>query len=78
MSQTVAISDDLFGRLSLSAQRQGVSIEQLLADWQRYHDDLQARREAVDRARKLRERLYVTYGEQSDSAAHVRADRMRE
>src|SRR5437899_380644 len=33
MSQTLTLSDDLFGRLYQVASQQGVAVEQLLAQW---------------------------------------------
>jgi hypothetical protein len=77
MSQTVQISDDLFGRLTQSARQRGLSIEQLLADWQRREDELQQRTRIVNQIQSIRERLYARSGEQPDSVEHIRADRMR-
>jgi hypothetical protein len=70
MSHTLTISDTL--------QRRGLnSIEQLLEIWHSFDVKLKQRRETVQKIDVLREQLFVTYGEMTDSVELIREDRAR-
>ena len=78
MSKTLSISDDLYERLESATRQKGLkNIEQLLESWQFAKDDLQIRRESVDKVDALRNRLFHKYGEMSDSVDLIREDRER-
>jgi hypothetical protein len=81
MSQTLIVSDKLYNRLETTARARGLDIEeliqQLIETWQSRADELRRRQEAVRRIDALRERLYATYGEMTDSVELIRADRAR-
>ncbi len=76
MSQTIQISDDLFMRISHTAQLRGLSIEQLLTDWQQRDDELWQREQVVDQIQKIHERLFTRSNEQSDSSPFIRSERL--
>jgi hypothetical protein len=77
MSQKLTISDALYMRLEAEAQLRGLSIEQLLEEWERKESELSRRREAVREINALREQLFAKYGEMPDSAELIREDRER-
>lgn len=82
MSQTLTISDTLYARLEAAARVRGLSnieelIEHLIELWQSRTDELRRRQEVVHRIDALRERLFITYGEMTDSVELIRADRAR-
>jgi hypothetical protein len=81
MSQTLIVSDTLYERLETTARARGLNIEeliqQLIEAWQSRADELRRRQEAARRIDTLRERLYATYGEMTDSVELIRADRAR-
>lgn len=75
MSQTLVLSDTLYAQLDAVARARGLSsVEELIRQWV---NELYRRQETVRRIDLLRERLYAKYGEMSDSADLVRADRER-
>jgi hypothetical protein len=70
MSRTLIIPDSLYERLESTTYAHGMSsIEQLLEKWQSGEDELRHRQEVVDQIDALRECIFATYGEMSDSAA---------
>jgi hypothetical protein len=93
MSRTITISDSLYERLEVAARDHGFQgIEQWLEQWPLgsgfasrasgeqtplSEEELQRRREAVDRTVALQERLSREYGMMRDSAELVREDRDR-
>lgn len=82
MNQTLTISDKLYTRLEAAARERGLAsieelIEQLIEMWQAKIDELRRRQDVVCRIDVLRERLFATYGEMTDSIELVRADRER-
>lgn len=82
MSQTLTISDTLYARMEAAARIRGLSnieelIEQLIEMWQARTDELRRRQEVVRRIDALREHLFATYGEMTDSVELIRADRAR-
>ncbi len=75
MSQTLILSDTLYGQLEAAARARGLSsVEELIRQWV---DELYRRQETVRRIDLLREKLFAKYGEMSDSVELVRADRER-
>lgn len=78
MGKTLSISDDLYERLEFATRQKGLkNIEQLLESWQIAKDNLQIRRESVDKIDALRNRLSHKYGKMSDSVDLIREDRAR-
>jgi hypothetical protein len=78
MSQTVIVSDNLYQRLQIEAQRRGLNrVEDLLELWTPAADSDHQRRETVREIRAFRERIHTKYGEATDSVDLLRADRMR-
>ncbi len=78
MSRTLTVTDDLYGRLETAARQRGLSgVEQLLVQWQASAEELQCRRESVQKIAELRNRLFAAYGEMPDSVKLIREDRAR-
>jgi hypothetical protein len=77
MSQTLTISEALYHRLESEARLRGLSIEQLLEEWERRESELKRREEAVREINSLRERIFAKYGEMPDSTELLREDRGR-
>lgn len=78
MSQTVAVSDALYARLTQTAHQHGFqTIEQLIEAWQAHDDERAQRRAVVQRIDAVRERMAAIYGMQPDSTDLIREDRER-
>lgn len=78
MTHTLIISDTLYAQLERSARHRGLQdIQRLLEFWQANEDERRRRQQAVQQIHLLRERLFATYGAQSDSVALLREDRER-
>lgn len=78
MGRTVTISEELYEKLTLAMQEQGLQcIEQLLELWQAYAVERRRRQEVVHGIDDLRDRLYAQYGEMPDSVSLIREDRSR-
>jgi hypothetical protein len=75
--QTLVISEDLLNRLAAEARLRGLSIEQLIENWERKESELRRREEAVRRIDEIYEDMAAKYGELPDSAELVREDRER-
>ncbi len=75
--QTLTISADLYNRLMAEAQLRGITIEQLLEEWERRDSELRRRQEAGRRADEIFERMAAKYGVMPDSAELIREDRER-
>lgn len=76
MSHQLVISDSLYSRLEGAARICGLNnVEQLLEAWQAEEAELRQRRAVVREIDMLRERLFHTCGEMSDSTALIREDR---
>ena len=76
-NHTITLPDELYRRLEVSAQRQGLGIEELIARWERGEAEQRRREEAVQAVRQLQKRLSERYGEMEDSVPLLRADRER-
>lgn len=81
MSQTLTISDQLYGRLEVEAQQRGLGnverlLEHLLPSSSDSEEEIR-RREAIDRVIELQKRLAAKYGPMPDSAELIREDRAR-
>ena len=77
MSQILTISDSLYARLQTEAQLRGLSIEQLLEEWEQRDSELKQRREVVTAIDNLRERISQQYNVMPDSVELIREDRER-
>ncbi|HMV84932.1 MAG TPA: hypothetical protein PLQ88_12715 [Blastocatellia bacterium] len=76
MSQQQAmISDGLLNRLQSRAQLHGVSLEQLLDEWERKDAEIEQRQEAGRRIDEIFARMSAKYGVMPDSAELIREDR---
>jgi hypothetical protein len=75
--QTLTISADLYDRLVAEAQLRGITVEQLLAEWERRDSEIRRRQEAGRRADEIFERMAAKYGMMPDSAELIREDRER-
>lgn len=75
--QTLTISADLYDRLVAEAQLRGITVEQLLAEWERRDSEIKRRQEAGRRADEIFERMAAKYGVMPDSAELIREDRER-
>ena len=75
--QTLTISADLYDRLVAEAQLRGITIEQLLEEWERSDSEIRRRQEAGRRADEIFERMAAKYGVMPDSAELIREDRDR-
>jgi len=75
--QTLTISADLYDRLVAEAQLRGITIEQLLEEWERRDSEIRRRQEAGRRADEIFERMAAKYGVMPDSAELIREDRER-
>lgn len=69
--QQVMISDALLNRLESRAQLHGVSLEQLLEQWEQFEQRQEAGRRVKETFRLMREK----YGLMPDSAELIREDR---
>jgi predicted CopG family antitoxin len=86
MSRTITVSDHVYERLEAEARARGMkSIEQLLEQLplpRKEHEplteeELQRRREVVDRTHEIYEELSQKYGMMPDSVDLIREDRER-
>ncbi|AEB10003.1 hypothetical protein [Desulfobacca acetoxidans] len=78
MGRTVTISEELYEKLTLAMQEQGLqSIEQLLELWQAYAVERRRRQEVVHGIDDLRDRFHAKYGDMPDSVPLIREDRSR-
>ena len=77
MNQTLTISDALYARLAMQAQLRGLSVEQLIEEWERQDAELQRRREGVRRINETYEQMAAKYGVMPDSTELLREDRAR-
>jgi hypothetical protein len=75
MNQTLTISESLYGRLEAEARLRGVSIEQLLEEWERRESEIKRRQEAGQRVNEIFERMSAKYGVMPDSVELIREDR---
>ncbi len=75
--QPLMVSQALYERLSSESQLRGLSIEQLLEEWERRDSEIKQRQEAGKRIDALRERIFAQYGEMPDSTKLLREDRAR-
>lgn len=75
MSQTLTISEELYHRLEAEARLRGLSIEQLLEEWEYRESEIKRRQEAGRRINALYQKMAVKYGKMPDSAELVREDR---
>jgi hypothetical protein len=75
--QTLTISADLYNRLVAESQLRGITIEQLLEEWERRESEIRRRHEVVREINELRESLFAKYGEMPDSTELIREDRER-
>lgn len=73
--QTLTISEALYNRLAAEARLRGVSIEQLLEEWESRESEIRRRQEAGRRIRELRDQIFARHGEMPDSAELIREDR---
>lgn len=55
----------------------GVSIEQLLEEWEQRYSEIRRRHEAVREIHELRERIFAKHGVMPDSTELIREDRER-
>ena len=77
MSRTLTISNELYDRLAKEAQMRGLTIERLIAEWERGEANLIKRKDVVREIDGLREHLFSKYGEMPDSSDLIREDRAR-
>jgi uncharacterized protein with von Willebrand factor type A (vWA) domain len=78
MSHTLNISDALYAELETATRQHGLNnIEQLIEKWHSYDEELKQRQMVVQKINALRERLFATYGEMTDSVELIREDRNR-
>jgi len=75
LNQTLTISESLYSRLEAEARLRGVSIEQLLEEWERRESEIKRRQEAGQRVNEIFERMSAKYGVMPDSAELIREDR---
>ncbi len=75
--QTLTISADLYDRLVAEARHRGISVEQLITEWERKDSEIRRRQEAGRRADEIFERMAAKYGIMPDSAELIREDRER-
>lgn len=73
--QSLLISDALLGRLHSCAQLHGVSLEQLLEEWEQKDAEVQQRQEAGRRIDEIFARMSAKYGVMPDSTELIREDR---
>lgn len=73
--QSGIISDALLNRLQLRAQLHGVSLEQLLEEWERKDVEIERRQEAGRRIDEIFAHMSAKYGVMPDSAELIREDR---
>lgn len=73
--QTLTISDSLYQRLMAEAQLQGMSVEQLIEEWESKESEIRRRQEAGKRIKNIYKEMEAKYGLMPDSAELVREDR---
>ncbi len=73
--QALMISQDFYNRLTAEAQLQGMSIEQLLQEWERQSSEGRRRQEAGEQIKAIHKRMKAKYGLMPDSAELIREDR---
>ncbi len=74
---TLTISADLYDRLMAEAQLRGISIEELLDEWERKDSEIRRRQEVGREIDEIFERMAAKYGVMPDSAELIREDRER-
>jgi hypothetical protein len=78
MSQTLTLSDALYGRLAQTARQRGFqNVEQLIEAWQATEDELARRRAAIAQVDAVRGHTAAIYGVERDSTELLRDDRAR-
>jgi hypothetical protein len=78
MSRTMTLSDELYERLEAEARRRGLAtVEEFLERLQIREGSLARREEVVREIDRLREALFIRYGEMPDSVDLLRDDRAR-
>lgn len=75
--EILTISEDLYQRILTDAQLRGLSIEQLLDEWQRRDSEIKRREEAGRQVDATFARMAAKYGVMPDSAELIREDRDR-
>lgn len=73
--QTLTISDSLYQRLMAEARLQGMSVEQLIEEWESKESEIRRRQEAGKRIKNIYKEMEAKYGLMPDSAELVRDDR---
>lgn len=73
--QTLTISEDLLNRLAAEARLRGLSVEQLLEDWESKESEIRRRQEAGRRIKALYQEMEAKYGLMPDSVELIREDR---
>ena len=73
--ETLTISEDLYQRIKTNAQLRGVSIEQLLEEWEQRDREIERRQEAGREIKAFFAEMKTKYGLMPDSAELVREDR---
>lgn len=73
--QTLTISEDLYNRIAADAQLRGVSIEQLLYEWEERDEEIKRRQEAGREIKAFFNEMKAKYGLMPDSAELIREDR---
>lgn len=75
--QALMISQALYERLAAKSQDCGLSIEQLLEEWEQRDSEISRRQVAGKKITALRNRIFAQYGEMPDSTELLREDRAR-
>ena len=73
--ETLIISEDLYLRIKTTAQLRGVSIEQLLEEWEQRDREIERRQEAGREIKAFFAEMKAKYGLMPDSAELIREDR---
>lgn len=75
--QALIISQALYERIAARSEVSGLSIEQLLEQWERRDAEISQRKEVGKSIDALRNRLFAQYGVMPDSTDLLREDRAR-
>lgn len=75
--QTLTISADLYDCLMAEAQLRGISVEELLDEWERKDSEIRRRQEVGREIDEIFERMAAKYAVMPDSAELIREDRER-
>lgn len=73
--ETLTISEDLYHRIAAAAQLRGVSIEQLLDEWEQREVEIRRRQEVGAEIKAIFQEIKAKYGLMPDSAELIREDR---